>query len=91
MGVIAKINPFFIIFTEIYPYFEAEKVPLFRKNVVQACGPLGHQRGGAGSVLNGLSIGEKRYCILKSSFCSSRGWDGPKIKWVSIANHSSYT
>jgi hypothetical protein len=25
-GVIAKINPFFIIFMEISPYFEAEKV-----------------------------------------------------------------
>jgi hypothetical protein len=43
MGMIAKINPFFIIFTEICPYFEAEKVPLFRKNLVRACAPLGHQ------------------------------------------------
>jgi hypothetical protein len=32
--LIAKINPFFIIFTEISPNFEAEKVPLFRKNLV---------------------------------------------------------
>jgi hypothetical protein len=46
-GVIAKINPFFIIFTEIYLYFEAEKVPLFHKNLIRACGPLGHPRGGA--------------------------------------------
>jgi hypothetical protein len=38
-GVIAKINPFFIIFTEISPYFEAGNVPLFRKNLVRACGP----------------------------------------------------
>jgi hypothetical protein len=27
-GVIAKINLFLNIFTEIYPHFEAEKVPL---------------------------------------------------------------
>jgi hypothetical protein len=40
-GVIAKINPFFINFTEISPYFEAEKVPLFCKNLIRACGPLG--------------------------------------------------
>jgi hypothetical protein len=40
-GVIAKINTFFIIFTEVSPYFEAEKVTLFRKNIVRACGPRG--------------------------------------------------
>jgi hypothetical protein len=45
-GVIAKINPFFIILTEISLYFEAEKVPLFRKNLVRACSPLGHLRRG---------------------------------------------
>jgi hypothetical protein len=28
-GVTAKIKPFFIIFTEISPYFEDEKVPLW--------------------------------------------------------------
>jgi hypothetical protein len=33
-GVIAKINPLFIIFMEISPYFETEKLPLFRKNLV---------------------------------------------------------
>jgi hypothetical protein len=43
-GEIAKINPFFIIFTEISPYFGAENVPHFRKNLVRACGPLGHLR-----------------------------------------------
>jgi hypothetical protein len=38
-GVIAKINPIVIIFIfmEISPYYEAEKVPLFRKNLVRAC------------------------------------------------------
>jgi hypothetical protein len=44
--VIAKINLFFIIFTDISPYFEAEKVPLFCKNLVRTCGPLGYLRGG---------------------------------------------
>jgi hypothetical protein len=45
-GVITKINPFFIIFMEISPHFEAEKVHLFRKNLVRAFGPLSHLRGG---------------------------------------------
>jgi hypothetical protein len=45
-GVIAKINPFLIIFTEIFPYFEVEKYP-FRKNLVRACAPpLCHLKGG---------------------------------------------
>jgi hypothetical protein len=30
---------------EISPYFEAEKVPLFSKNLIWACGPLGHLSG----------------------------------------------
>jgi hypothetical protein len=35
-GVIAKINPFFIVFWGNFSvwYFEAEKVPLFRKNIL---------------------------------------------------------
>jgi hypothetical protein len=41
------ITPFLIIFTEISPYFEAE-VPLFRTNLVRACGSHGHQSGRAG-------------------------------------------
>jgi hypothetical protein len=49
--VIAKINPFFIIFTDISPYFEAENVPLFGKNLIQACSPLGHLSGGGGHAL----------------------------------------
>jgi hypothetical protein len=42
-GVITKINLFFIIFLEISPYFELEKVPLFHK-----MWPLGHLSGGGG-------------------------------------------
>jgi hypothetical protein len=39
-GVIAKINLFFIIFTEISPYLEVEKVPLFRIiNLLRECDP----------------------------------------------------
>jgi hypothetical protein len=34
-----KLNPFFIIFREISPYFEAEKVSLFHKNLVRTCSP----------------------------------------------------
>jgi hypothetical protein len=44
-GVIDKINLYFIIFMEISLYFEAEKLPLFRKNFVRECGPLGHLSG----------------------------------------------
>jgi hypothetical protein len=54
-GVIAKINPFFIIFTEICAYLEAEKVPLFCKNLVRACGPLGHTSGGGWGAGRGVA------------------------------------
>jgi hypothetical protein len=38
-GVVAKIDSFFIIFTEISPYFEDEKVPLVRKNLNEHAAP----------------------------------------------------
>jgi hypothetical protein len=39
-GMIAKINLFRVFLLKFLRTFEAEKVPLFRKNLIRACRPI---------------------------------------------------
>jgi hypothetical protein len=73
-----KNQPFY--HNEIFPYyFEAENVPLFRKNLVRACGPLGHLGWGWGHSMY-ISANRCLYPVLPYS-CS-------KVSVAAFPKHS---
>jgi hypothetical protein len=64
-GVITKINPFSIIFTEISPYLKAEKVPLFRKIV--------HRENADGELSEGCLGSSRAWRSVLTGFAKGSG------------------